>query len=302
MNICKVAVLLSSYNGEKYIEEQINSVLNQKNVNITLFVRDDGSKDTTCNLLRNVQKINNNVKIMFGKNKGAAASFFQLVQNVKGFDFYALCDQDDVWDDDKVENALKYLDEFIDVPALYFSSTRVVDEKMNVIEPRSKVLDEGVYSAFRVMLGNNATGCTMVFNDCLRQLVVKYIPQRMIMHDHWIYVICVLVNGFIYYDKKPHISYRQHENNELGNRISVRKKILNSSFFRGKRIRSLIAKQIIQNYAKDIPEKNKVVVEAFADYLNNSKSKRQILKMIWKSDVDLFRKIVSMLEIFVGVF
>ena len=69
MNACKVAVLLSSYNGEKYIEEQMNSVLNQKNVNITLFVRDDGSKDTTCNLLRNFQKTKNNVKIMFGKIK-----------------------------------------------------------------------------------------------------------------------------------------------------------------------------------------------------------------------------------------
>ena len=105
-----VYVMLSSYNGEKYIAEQIDSILHQTGVSVTLAIRDDGSSDGTGEILRRYASENENVKVAFGENVGYAKSFFELIKtSPEGFDYYALSDQDDVWTEDKLKSTCVWL-------------------------------------------------------------------------------------------------------------------------------------------------------------------------------------------------
>lgn len=106
-----VQVLLSTYNGETYLEEQIESILNQKDVNVRLLVRDDGSMDGTNDILRMYAKTHENVFYYRGENSGVVASFFRLFETSDpDVDFYALADQDDVWEPDKLITAVRQLE------------------------------------------------------------------------------------------------------------------------------------------------------------------------------------------------
>ena len=108
MNNPEVLVLLSSYNGEKYIKEQIDSILTQKNITVKLFIRDDGSTDATRNILKEYEKYSNCV-VVFGDNIGAANSFLWLIQNAHSSGYYAFSDQDDIWDRDKLSSAISII-------------------------------------------------------------------------------------------------------------------------------------------------------------------------------------------------
>jgi len=294
-----VAVLLSSYNGEKYISEQINSILNQENVTLDLYIRDDGSSDRTPDLLETYKE--SNIFIQKEKNIGVTNSFLYLLENVNEYDYYAFSDQDDVWDKDKLFVAINYLADSELKPALYFSTTRVVDQNLNVIEQSSSVIDDFAYDPIRAVLGNNCTGCTMVLNRQLRDRVVMYHPQDIIMHDHWIYALCIMLGGDVYYDKTPHISYRQHASNELGNKVSLKKRIINSSIKKGKCIRSNIACQMYKNYKDMLLEPQKSVLMQFAFYKDKEGSKIKLARIILKSNLQFARKLITLMEIIVGV-
>ena len=295
----KIAVLLSSYNGEKYIKEQIESVINQNNVNVELFIRDDGSTDSTLRVLEEFD--DSRIHVFSCENVGVTNSFFSLLWDISDFDYYAFCDQDDVWDRDKLKIALDYLDDSNCRPALYFSSTRVVNENLNVIENKSSLIDDEVYDVTKVILSNNATGCTMVFNSLLREIIIKYKPEKTIMHDHWVYALCVLIGGKIYYDSVPHISYRQHNHNVLGNKVKINKKVNNSSLKNGKRLRSNIAKSIYENFNDFIPDCNKQILYLFAYYICNRKNKKNLLRRMMKTKIKTIRKIITVIEVMLGV-
>ena len=107
-----VQVLLSTYNGEAYLKEQLDSILNQKNVAVKLFVRDDGSSDGTVDILRAYAALHDNICYLCGENCGVVASFFRLFElSDPDVDFYALSDQDDVWDEDKLSIACQKLEQ-----------------------------------------------------------------------------------------------------------------------------------------------------------------------------------------------
>ena len=102
----RIAVLMSSYNGEQYIKEQIDSILNQKGkFNIDIYVRDDGSFDNTIHILEDYQK-KGLIKFCGGENIGPAKSFLTLLALADGYDFYAFADQDDIWFENKIESAI----------------------------------------------------------------------------------------------------------------------------------------------------------------------------------------------------
>ncbi|SCW77200.1 Glycosyl transferase family 2 [Lachnospiraceae bacterium C10] len=300
MSKSNVAVLLSSYNGEKYIREQLNSVIHQEGVNVDLFVRDDGSTDSTRDILE--QEYGEKIHIIQGENIGVIKSFFEIIKVAEKYDYYALCDQDDVWDCDKLQVAVECLDNHQDVEALYLSTTRVVDEQLNVIEETSSRIEKKVYDPIKVLVGNNATGCTMVFNSKLRDLVAAYIPERVIMHDHWIYMICILCGGYVFFDKTPHISYRQHGNNELGNKISFSKRISISSLKKGRRIRSGMLKQINDKYGNYIAPENKKLVYCSAHCNTNIRAKAGLIKYLANSHLRISRKWITIAEVLAGVF
>ena len=158
----KVLVLLSTYNGEKYLREQLDSVLSQEGVDVSLLIRDDGSKDGTLNILKEYS-VKDNVNYYEGVNCGPSESFHDLMRHAKGYDYYAFCDQDDVWNNDKLITAVRLLEEKKqDLPLLYCSNLNVVDEHLNYC----RLCHSEKYDLSNKYLGLVdffAVGCTEVF-------------------------------------------------------------------------------------------------------------------------------------------
>lgn len=121
----KVAVLLSTYNGSKYIKEQIDSILSQEGVNIDIYIRDDGSTDETVNIIYEYKS--NNIFLTEGKNIGVGNSFMELLYSVPEiYDYYAFADQDDIWSEKKIRIAIEVLQK--NKKHLYASNQELIDK------------------------------------------------------------------------------------------------------------------------------------------------------------------------------
>ncbi len=215
----KVQVLMSTYNGEKYIEQQIDSLLQQyrENLELEIFIRDDGSKDGTVSIIEEYSQNYPNITFLKGENKGVISSFFELVlkANVND-DFFAFCDQDDVWKPSKVLRAIRLLEkEDSAIPLLYFSRLDIVDEKLNLLK-QSPVPPSGV-GFENALIQNIATGCTIFFNKTMLELFKTHVPNKenVTMHDSWFYLLGTGL-GKVIYDEESHLLYRQHSSNTLG--------------------------------------------------------------------------------------
>lgn len=216
----KIAVLLSSYNGEKYIVKQIESILNQKiDLSLKLFIRDDGSTDSTVTLINELCNKHSNIKLIEGKNVGIVASFFELIRvafyEVENFDYFSLADQDDVWDLDKLEIAVNKIEttQRENIPILYCSSSRPVDENLEPISKKGYKRKPLLY--YNTMIQNSTPGHTYVFNRELAEIVCEPNPSKIYVHDSYILNAAVIC-GEVIYDPLPHTSYRQHSSNQLG--------------------------------------------------------------------------------------
>lgn len=210
-----IAVLMSAYNGEKYIREQIDSILNQEgNFKLKLIIRDDGSTDTTCDILDEYAE-KGDVVWYRGENLRSAKSFIDLLYKNTGYDFYAFADQDDVWNPDKLKCGIDAIGNNNN-PCLYFSNAVYVDE---ALQPMGGTTyhRELKYDFYSAILYPCYLGCTMVFNNSLAEIVQKAnIPDVVQMHDSFLARVCVSVGGTITYDSATHILYRQHSDNVIG--------------------------------------------------------------------------------------
>lgn len=282
----KILVLMSTYNGEKYIKEQIDSIFAQKNVNVSLLVRDDGSSDNTLSILD--EYTSNFVKVLKGSNVGAKYSFLYALQNAPDADYYAFSDQDDVWDDDKLINAISKISDSekknSDIPLLYCGRTRLVDSNLNFMRNGKTFHRRSIEWLCGEPL--SAAGCTMVFNKRLKDIVASYIPVTFPMHDAWVTNVCLAVGGTVIYDDIPHISYRQHSLNVVGgNRnffSSIKRRIL---FYKkmGSNYHVKMYREIIHAYSALMPENNIVRCEMICNYGRNFKNKMKLItdKMFW---------------------
>ena len=226
----KVCVMLSAYNGEKYLPRQLDTLAAQTGVDMRLYVRDDGSKDSTSRILREYRDRGVIDKIIEdGKgNLGFADSFYTLVREADpDCDYYAFCDQDDEWDPDKLAAACSVLDGAdASRPALCFGRYRVIDRNGKVKQKKGlKFYRFFPEYAFEELFSMNFTyGCTCVFNAKAREYYLRYEIGEIRFHDWTINVICTGL-GSVYFDPQPHMSYRLHESNCFGP-ISLSKKAL----------------------------------------------------------------------------
>ncbi|WP_230482008.1 glycosyltransferase family 2 protein [Sphingomonas sp. Leaf21] len=208
----KVLVLLSTWNGAKYLPAQIDSVLAQRlDGDLHILVRDDGSSDGTVEYLHS--RHDPRIRVIQGENLGAQGSFFALMQMAQReeADFIALCDQDDVWLPEKLARAISMLD--IDQPGLYTSSLQLVDEHLRSI---GRYTHPGDRSFVATLLCNFATGCTCVMNrSFLQQIFFPEDGRKVLMHDWWLASLAATGHK-IAYDRTPHIQYRQHSANHVG--------------------------------------------------------------------------------------
>jgi len=258
-----VVVLLSAYNGENFIEEQVESILAQSGVNVRLYIRDDGSTDKTRDILERLLQKHPAICLDYGQNIGAAQAFMQLLYNAEKADFYAFADQDDVWLNGKLSAAVTALKG--SGKMLYAGNQQIVDEKLNPISFR---YDESYVvnaSAEAILQNNLYSGCTMVMTASLRTILVKEEnrPSRYLLerryHDVWVAAVAAM-HGGIYYDTKPYILYRQHGKNAVGaDKISGFRlfgywfKKLGKS--KGKNGRSALSRELVARFpqAKDYP-------------------------------------------------
>lgn len=224
-----VTVLMSTYNGEKYLREQLDSIFAQKNVSVELVVRDDASSDRTVDILKEYQKIHEKMIIINDrKNLGACNSFLYLIRTYTQGKYFALADQDDIWDADKLVIAVKAIETVekkkSDIPLLYYSNLRVVNEK-NEFGRMSHSTPHVSKNRYAALIENLATGCTVVYNRDLANLAKSAQPEQYSMHDVWLYRVAKIFGEAIY-DFEPHINYRQHAENVVGTsikKVSLRK-------------------------------------------------------------------------------
>jgi glycosyltransferase involved in cell wall biosynthesis len=212
----KVKILLSTFNGENYLEEQLQSILKQDYENFELHIRDDGSKDKTREILQKYETMSERVFVTYGENIGVIAGFFSLIEKSYTSEpcYVALCDQDDVWKIDKISSALNLLRNYKNTPAMYCSNTTLVSGDLKFIGETDLVTKSpSINNAF---IENIAIGCTIVINyEALKLLICDNNKKKIIMHDWWIYLV-VSCFGEVIFDKNSKILYRQHSSNVVG--------------------------------------------------------------------------------------
>lgn len=211
----RILVLVSTYNGEKFLSQQLDSILGQQGIDVSILVRDDGSKDGTMAILEDYSSRFPHVSYFQGKNVGPCMSFFDLLNYAAGYDYYAFCDQDDVWDNDKLAKALEKLEKLPkDQPLLYCSNLKVVDEDLNFCR-KAHQKSYHPKNRYAGLVDFYAVGCTEVFNQKAADMTSAHIRKDCLMHDSWIFMICNFF-GCVVYDHDAHINYRQHGHNVVG--------------------------------------------------------------------------------------
>lgn len=250
----KVCVLMSTYNGELYVKEQIESILNQEQVEIMLYIRDDGSTDKTLEIIKSFQKKNSDIILFECQNIGVKKSFFELLKLAPKADFYAFADQDDVWKKEKLSSAVEILrkDSFL----LYFGKKKLVDKNLKDINIEDEKVENLTLGA--TLMKGFASGCTMVFTEKLKNEALKFNINNFSMHDTLMLKIASCFNNGLFYDRNEHILYRQHEKNAVGstvlksnlNLVKLKKYVFDKQFNQTKRFES--AKELLCNYENQL--------------------------------------------------
>lgn len=219
----KIAILMATYNGEKYICQQIDSILSQTCKDWELYIHDDGSTDNTIAAVESyVEKYPDKIHLIDGKSTGGAKyNFFYMFGQVEAA-YYMTCDQDDVWLDKKIEltyDKMLTIENKADVPCLVYTELRVVDSELNTIADTMseyQSLDCHKRTINQFILQNSVTGCTMMVNRALRDKMLRITNiDNTIMHDWWAALVAAQFGKTAFIDE-PTILYRQHGDNSLG--------------------------------------------------------------------------------------
>jgi len=218
----RVAILMGTFNGQRFLPKQLDSIRQQTHTNWELHISDDGSTDDTPNTIKaaSLKWPDCRVSLRSGPQKGFVTNFLSLAcdNNIQA-DYYAFSDQDDVWELDKLERALRWLQTVpADKPAMYCSRTRLIDESEQAIglSPLFKRAPSFKNALVQSIAGAN----TMVFNGAARDLLMKAgyeIP--IVSHDWWVYLVVTGCGGEVFYDSSPSLGYRQHGKNLVGSNV-----------------------------------------------------------------------------------
>ena len=267
----RILVLVSTYNGEKFLSQQLDSLLGQKGVDVSILVRDDGSKDRTMTILGDYSSRFPNVSYYQGDNVGPCMSFFDLLKHANGYDYYAFCDQDDVWDDDKLSSAVVQMKlQSDDNPVLYCSNLKVVDEQLYFYRKAHKK-NYDTKNKYAGLVDFYAVGCTEVFNQKAVDITRAHIRNDCLMHDSWLFMICNFF-GRVIYDNEAHINYRQHGHNVVGTNkdgISKLKARVERAADRSVQPRLKNAQILIDEFGKELRLEDYRKISKMANYKNN---------------------------------
>lgn len=218
-----ITILMCTLNGGRFLSSQLASLERQTHRNWRLIVSDDGSDDATLEIVRNfAARVRNFVELRHGPRRGPAANFLSLAADagVQG-DYFAFCDQDDIWYPEKLSTALSWL-KTIDGnrAAVYGGRTRLVgaDAKPLGYAPEFRKSPHFSNSLVQSIAGGN----TMLFNGVTKRVLEESGPLPIVSHDWWIYQLVTGAGGVFYYDPKAHLDYRQHSANHIGSNKGLR--------------------------------------------------------------------------------
>ncbi len=207
----QVDVVLATFNGSRFLQEQLDSIACQQNVRINLYVSDDGSSDKTHEILEVNASNFSRVEVFVGPKKGPAANFFSLLRHTKA-EFVALADQDDIWHQNHLINSIKDLLPLGSTPGMRFTAMNEFGDNIRErIWPKNKVL----LSIENLLVENQARGCTTVLNRNAVNLINSYEPKAAVMHDWWI-LLLISLRGRVIYCAEPEVAYRIHDMNAVG--------------------------------------------------------------------------------------
>ena len=267
-----VAVIMSSYNGEKYIAEQIDSILAQKGVHTELFIRDDGSKDTTREIITDYVNQYSNIHSNFGQNLGWIESFLHELEAAPEFKYYAFSDHDDVWMPEKLITAVKAIQQEearrgTDTPIVWQCNCLVTDEKLNV--KRKTISHKRKRTMESMILRVNARGCVMVFNAKVRELIMTH-GHLAGGHDTVALLHTYASGGSVLFDPQALIFYRQRGDNLAQTPTSllkmVRSELRNLKGFKG--FGGEVSRAVLEAYGDELDpamRKNLILVIEHSD-------------------------------------
>ena len=274
----KIDILLATYNGEKFVKEQIESILNQTYENFNLIISDDASTDNTLNILEEYEKKDTRIKVFKKeKNKGLIDNFEFLLKNVTS-DYFMFSDQDDIWKKDKIEKRINKLKE--ESLGLVYTDLEIVDEKLNVIYPsywKYKQIYKKIikYNNFEALYLNNfVTGCTILAKSkYIKDILPLPRNSKFVLHDYWTALI-ISAKDKISYVEEPTIQYRQHKNNRVG---SSRKSDQLENF---EDLRNLFIKVKIEHFEVFKENIEKIKTKEISKYTNEALKYFENLKKV----------------------
>lgn len=247
-----IAILLCIYNGERYLNEQIDSLLAQTYGDYKIIVHDDGSTDKSVAIVRDYIRLHpDKIEVLEDrqKHRGAGASFMWLMEHVEA-EYYMFCDQDDVWYSDKIANTFSRMKaveaQHPGSPILIHTDLCVCDDSLNIVHQsfwkykhfKVDISKKKEYIGF----GNIVTGCTVIVNQKVKD--VSYPYDNSYVHDYWL-ALCVAKHGYVENLKQQTLLYRQHGNNVAGAGRQYRKSHIDyHSFFRDLKVEIQRVRQV----------------------------------------------------------
>ena len=226
-----VSIAMTTYNGEKYLIQQLDSILTQTYKNLEVIICDDKSLDNTAKIIKEYQKSDSRIKFFPNEtNLGFKKNFEKAISFCSG-EYIALSDQDDIWEKNKIELLLENIKDF----DLIHSACSLIDENSIQISPLWLKEDDLKYTFSKIIFGNSVTGCTTLFK---KELLKDFfpIPRGEYYHDWWLALLAIKGNGIVFFNK-PLVKYRQHSSQDTGANIDTLRKKLNryyESFFNKK--------------------------------------------------------------------
>lgn len=219
-----IDILVACYNGENFLKQQLDSLINQTYQDFNIILRDDGSKDSSLKILKQFKAdYPDKVTLIEGNPTGGAKNNFFELMNHTDADYIMFCDQDDVWLENKVEITLSKMKDTEnaygkDVPVLCHTDLSVADKDLNITHNsffKMQKFDISKTSLNRALVQNIVTGCTVMINRALLNIAKGTNSNDVIMHDWWLFLIASAF-GRVEAINSPTILYRQHENNQVG--------------------------------------------------------------------------------------
>ncbi len=269
-----VAILMCTYNGERFLANQLDSFESQSHQNWILVVSDDGSTDATIDILKQYRAKwpAGRLIIRFGPKKGFSINFLSLISDTNiSADFFAFSDQDDVWLPEKLTRALSFIGSISpEIPAVYGARTKLISEEgmpigLSPLFPLKPSFENALVQSI-------AGGNTMVINSAARQAVCIDPKYQIISHDWWIYLVVTGIGGVFIYDSKPTIYYRQHQANLIGGKNGFLSKFKRLNSLLAGNLRSWIESRnhALNSISHRLTPKNKKTFIKFCDYRKKS--------------------------------